>query len=104
MLIAGLEAARRPDEKRQALGGLSRVGDILALEAVEPCMSDKALKEEAASAAVQIGNFVWSSHPEAVKAAVRKALEVSKNDGLRQRAKEVLERAERRLQETKPKK
>ena len=104
LLIAGLEAAKRPEEKRQALGGLAEARDILALQAVVPCMDDPALREEAASAAARIGRDLWQRHPAAVKAAVEKVLEVSKNDNLKQEAKKALDQAEQRLKEIKPKK
>ena len=43
-------------------------------------------------------------HPEAVKAAMQKALEVSKSDRLKKDAAETLERAEQKLKEAKAKK
>jgi HEAT repeat protein len=92
MLIAGLEAARRPDEKRQALGGLAEIRERLAFQAVLPYLGDDALKEEAASAAVRIGRDLWNQHPAAVEAAMQKVLEVSKNDGLKRDAQETLDR------------
>ncbi len=104
LLAAGLEAAKRPDEKRQALSGLAEVRDLLALQAVVPCLSDEALKEEAASAAVRIGRDLWNNHPEAVKTALQKSLEVSKNDNVKREAKETLDRAEQKLKELQPKK
>jgi hypothetical protein len=100
MLITGLEAARRPDEKRQAVSGLGQVPHLLALQAVVPCMGNPDLREEAAYAAVLIGNSLAHDSPEAVKAAVEKALAVSRNDGLKQFAEDVLARAEKRLKET----
>lgn len=99
LLAAGLAAARRVDEKRQALGGLAEVRDLLALEAVVPCLHDDALKEEAASAAVRIGRDLWNRHPEAVRAAMQKALAVSQNDNVKRDAKEALDRAEQKLKE-----
>jgi len=99
MLIAGLETAARPEEKRQALGGLAEVRHLLALQAVVPCIGDPALREEACSAAVRIGRDLWNDHPEAVKAAMQKVIEVSKNDGLKREAKEPLDRAEQKLKE-----
>lgn len=104
LLAAGLEAAKRPDEKRQALGGLAEVRDLLALQAVLPCLSDNTLKEEAASAAVRIGRDIWNSHPEAVKVAMQKSLEVSKNDNVQRDAKETLDRAEQKLKDLSAKK
>jgi len=99
MLAAGLAAAKRPEEKKQALGALGEVRDILALQAVVPCMADNALKEEAARAAVRIGRDVWSKDLDAAKAAMQKALDASKNDDTRRQAREVLDRIEQKQQE-----
>ncbi|HPD17202.1 MAG TPA: HEAT repeat domain-containing protein [Planctomycetota bacterium] len=104
MLIVGLETAKRPDEKRQAISGLAEARDLAALQAVVPCLEVEALKEEAAHAAVRIGRDIWN-HPanaEAVKAAMQKVLEVTKNDGLRKQAQETLDRAQQKLREAKP--
>jgi len=100
MLIAGLEAARRPEEKKQALGAMREVRDIAALNAVMPCMNDDALKEEAAFAAVRIGRNIWRDHPQAVKAAMAKVIEVSKNEGLTRDATTTLAEAEKKLLES----
>ncbi len=103
LLVVGLQLARRPDEKWQALGGLAEVRDILALQAVAPSMDDKALREEAAMAAVRIGRDIWNNHPQAVKDAMQKVIALSTNDGLKRDAKETLDRAEQKLKEAKPK-
>jgi HEAT repeat protein len=102
MLIAGLEAAKRPDEKRQALGGLGQVPHILALRTVVPFMGNDAVKEEAAVATVYIGYHIWNGHPEDVKEAVRKAIAISKNEGLKQLANDVLGRIDEKLKASKP--
>jgi HEAT repeat protein len=104
LLVAGLEAAQRPEEKRQALGGLREVHDLLALQAVVPCMDDAALKEEAAAAAVRIGKEICGKHPAAVKAALEKVIQVSKNDGFKKDARESLDRAEQALEQAQRKK
>ncbi len=103
LLVAGLQVAKRPEEKWQALSALGEVRDILALQAVAPCMGDEALREEAALAAVRIGRDIWNDHPQAVKDAMRKAIEVSKNQDLKRDAKEAIDRAEQKLKEVKPK-
>lgn len=103
LLAAGLQAAKRPEEKRQALGGLAEVRHVLALQAVVPAMGHDALKEEAASAAVRIGRDIGERNPEAVKAAMQKVLEVSTNGDRKREAKEVLDRAEQKLKEARPK-
>ena len=99
MLAAGLQTAARPEEKRQALGGLAEVRHLLALQAVVPYLDDAALREEACSAAVRIGHEIREQQPEAVRAAMQKVLEVSKNDGVKREAKESLDRAEQKLKE-----
>jgi hypothetical protein len=104
MLAAALAAAKRPDEKKQALGGLAEARYIGALEAVAPCLDDAALKEEATHAAVRIGREIVNDNPEAVKAAMQKVLEISKNADVQRQAKETLDRAEQKLKEAKPKK
>jgi HEAT repeat protein len=102
LLAAGLAAARRPDEKKLALGAFTEVRDIIALQAVVPCLGDPALTEEAACAAAHIGRDIWPNHPEAVQAAMRKVLEVSKNDNFRREAQEALDHAQQKLKEAKP--
>jgi HEAT repeat protein len=97
MLAVGLAAAKRPDQKREALGGLAEVRDILALQAVLPCLDDNAVKEEAASAAARIGREICDQKPEAVKAAMQKVLDISSRDNVKRDAKETLDRAERKL-------
>ena len=103
LLVAGLKVAKRSEEKWQALGALGEVRDILALQTVAPCMGDAALREEAAMAAVRIGRDIWNDHPQAVRDAMQKVIEVSKNDNVKRDAKEVLDRAEQKLKEAKPK-
>jgi HEAT repeat protein len=103
MLAAGLAVAKRPDQKREALGGLAEVRDLLALQTVELCLEDPAVKEEAASAAVRIGREICDKNPAAVKAVMQKVLELSKNEGVQRDAREALGRAERKLKEVTPK-
>mgnify|MGYP000359708331 CR=1 FL=1 len=104
MLIVGLETAKRPDEKRQAISGLAETRDLTALQAVVPCLEVEALKEEAAHAAVRIGRDIWNhaANAEAVKAAMQKVIEITKDDRLRKQAQETLDRAQQKLKEAKP--
>jgi hypothetical protein len=94
MLEEGMKAARRPEERKMVLGGLGNVKDVAALEAVIPYVSDEAVSGEACAAAVKIGRKVWEKHREVTKSAMGKVLEVSKNEGQRRGAKEVLEKIE----------
>jgi len=99
LLAAGLAAAKRTDEKRRALGGLREARDLVALQAVVPCMDDKALQKEAASAAARLGRDLAGRHPKEVKAAMQKVLAVTKDDRVTRDARDALDRAERRLKE-----
>ena len=94
MLQEGMKAARRPEERKMVLGGLGEVKDLAALEAVVPYLSDEAVSGEACAAAVKIGKEVWEKNKEVTKGAMGKVLEVSKNEGQRRGAKEVLEKIE----------
>jgi HEAT repeat protein len=99
MLASGLALAKRPDQKRDALGALAEVRDIVALQAVEPCLDDAAVKEEAASAAVRIGRDICDRNPAPVKAVMEKVLNLTKNEGILRDARETLARAERKLKD-----
>lgn len=94
MLEEGMKAARRPEERKMVLGGLGEVKDVKALEAVAPYLSDEALVGEASAAAVKVGREVWEKNKEVTKGAMNKVLEVSKNEGQKRGAKEVLEKIE----------
>jgi HEAT repeat protein len=94
MLREAMGAAKRPDERKRVLGGLGEVKDVAALEAVVPYLSDEAVAGEACAAAVKIGREVWEKNREVTKSAMGKVLEVSKNEGQRRGAKEVLEKIE----------
>ncbi len=104
MLAAGLAAAKRPEEKREALHGLAEVRDPLAVEAIVACLEDNLVKDDAASAAVRLGRLIVDEHPGAVAAAMRKAIEAAGDDRRKREAKEILDRAERKLEESKGKK
>jgi len=98
MLAAGLETAKRAEEKKQALGGLAECRELAALQAVMPCLDDAALKEEASQAAVRIGRDIWNNdkNAETVKTAMEKVIEVSKNQDMQKQAKETLGNAEKK--------
>ena len=54
MYRAALDAAKRPDEKKQVISGLGNVRSMASLQLVGACLEDEALKAEAALAAVKI--------------------------------------------------
>ncbi|MBM4030861.1 MAG: hypothetical protein FJ291_03650 [Planctomycetes bacterium] len=90
LLAGAMRAARRPDEKKEALAAMGNVPSPEALKAVEPFLDDEALKAEAAVAAVKIASALTGSAPEAAKAALKKLLDAAPNDDVKKQAQEAL--------------
>jgi HEAT repeat protein len=93
MLAAALAAARRPEEKKQAVSALGEVRDLSALRILLTCLDDAALKEEAASAIVRLGQGMGNKEQKAVTAALSKVIEVSGSERTRRAATETLDKA-----------
>lgn len=85
-----MTAAKRNDEKKMVLAGLGEVKDAKALEVVAPFLADEALVNEACAAAIKIAKESGQSNKDLAKSTMNKVLEVSKNDGQKKTAKEVL--------------
>jgi hypothetical protein len=90
LLAAAMQAAKRPDEKREVLGGLSGVQTAESLRLAAKCLDDEGVKEEAAAAVVQIAEKVAKQNPDAVRDAVSKALAVAKDKRVRASAEKIL--------------
>ena len=99
LLIAALESARRPDEKRQAISALGDTRTLDALQAVMACLPEAALAQESAQAAVRIGRDIANDQPERVKAAMQQVLRVAKDADVQRQATEALDRAEQRIKQ-----
>ena len=95
LLADAMQAARRPDEKKEALGAMGGVPSLEALKAVEPFLADDALKAEAAIAAVKIAGALTGSQPEAARTALKKLLDSAPNDDVRRQAQEALSQLEK---------
>jgi HEAT repeat protein len=89
MLQNVLTVAKRPEEKRAALGALGKVVDADALAVVRPLLDNADLREEAALAAVNIGKSMGGDD---VKATMQRVVEVSKNADTIKAATDVLNR------------
>ncbi len=89
-------AATRPEEKRRIIAGLGDVRHIESLTMIEPYLSDAALREDAAAAAVKVGREIWQGNREAVKPIMQKAAEAARNQRVKQQANEVIDRIDRR--------
>ena len=93
MYQKAMDAAKRDDEKRQALGGLGDVKAVEALKMVMPALDQKPLQNEACAAAVKIATNLGGHGKETIREAMKKVLEVSKNNRLRGDAQKLLKKA-----------
>ena len=84
--------AERPDEKRQALGGLAGIGSVDSLKVVEPFLDDADVKNEAYLAYERIAEALAGSQPEAAKEALKRVMDNATDDRLKNRAKSALDR------------
>jgi HEAT repeat protein len=87
-----LAASKRPDEKRQVLGGLGDVKDAKALTAIAPLLDDPALVNEAAAAALKVADKFGDKNKPLAKSTLEKILAVSKNDGHKKQAQDLLKK------------
>jgi len=91
MLGEAMALAKRPEEKRLALGVLSGVGTAESLARVTPALDDPALVEEAGLAAVLIAEKMKDGNEEEIQAAMEEVRRVVENRPVRERAQKVLE-------------
>jgi HEAT repeat protein len=88
-----LGLAERDEEKKLVLGVLGGVPSVEALTVVVPFLANPAAKDEAAAAAVAIGEKTAGSHAAQTADAMKKVLAATTNADLQKKAKEVLQRA-----------
>jgi hypothetical protein len=87
-----MELSTRPDEKRQVLGEIGKVGHEDALKIVEPFLDNPDLRREAVQAYEQIAESLTGRQPALAKAALQKVLDSTNDAGLRDKARAALER------------
>ncbi len=87
-----MELSTRPEEKRQVLGEIGRIGHIDSLKIVEPFLEDAALKREALQAYQQIAESLVDKQPVVAKEALQKVVASTTDTGLRQKALAALAR------------
>ncbi len=85
-----LAIAKRPDEKRAVLGGLTDVRNKDALVLAATCLDDADVAEEAASAVVRIAGRLANKTDDAVQTALQKVMKVAKNKGTLNEARKHL--------------
>ena len=93
MYDAAMAVAGRTDEKRLALDILTRIPSPETLSRAVACLADPALKEAAATTAVQIAGHVIGGQPKAVAAAMHKVLDAKITGKTGDQARQLLERA-----------
>lgn len=92
-----VEVAERPDEKRLAIDVLSRVPSAAALKQALPYLKDAELKETASDTAIKISDKIVQWSPQAVADAMKQVIEATGNQDLANRAKALLNQAEKKL-------
>jgi hypothetical protein len=82
-------------EKKMVLSGLANVKSLGAMEMAVEYLEDKSLQQEAEFAVVKIAGVIGGSHPQQSKDVLKKVIQISKNDSLRQQAQEAINQIER---------
>ena len=90
LVRAGLEAAKRPDDRKRALAVLARIPHPEALRLAADLGAEEAVRPEAHSACVQIASAIGGQQPSAARAALQKVVDETGDDALRAQAKEAL--------------
>ena len=90
MYQQALALATSVAEKKSVLSGLANARSVDALELVEPLMANAALRAEAELAYVQIADNARHAAPEEARAALKKTIAATKNDGLRKKAQAII--------------
>ncbi len=81
-------------EKRRVLSGLANTNSLGALQMSADYLRDKTLFKEAEFAVVKIAEGIYERFPQQTKDVLENILQTSKNDPLRQRAQELINRIE----------
>jgi HEAT repeat protein len=86
-----------PDEgeKRRVLSGLANTKSLAALLMAASYLQDETLRQEAELAVVKIAEGIFGSYPQESKDLLKKILQTTKNDSLREAAGEVINQIER---------
>ena len=90
MYTEAMAAAKRPDEKKLVLGGLSGMKSLDALKMAAPCLDDASLQAEACVAAVAIAKALGGAGKDDSRAAMQKVIGITKDANVRKDAEGVL--------------
>jgi hypothetical protein len=90
---AAMELAEREQEKQLALDVLARVPTVQSLELAMSQVSDPAVRDAAADAALAVANKLITSDPEKVKSAMDKLQAAGVSEKAAERAREISQKA-----------
>jgi hypothetical protein len=85
-----LEAAQRPDEKKQAIAGLAELPSLGALETLQSCAKEESLKADALSAAIRLARQLGVVYNQRALAALREIAAQAGSDDLRKQAADAI--------------
>jgi HEAT repeat protein len=94
MYKKAMELAPNTDEKKRVLSGLANTKSLGAMQMAATYLQDEDLHQEAELAAVKIAEAIHSTYPQESKELLKKIVQTSKNDSLRERAGEVINQIE----------
>lgn len=95
MLNEAWKLAKRPEEKRLALGALGGMSTPAALELALEALASPELREEAALAVVMIAEKLPAANANEVRSAMQKVLQCAQEPALRQRAEKIVKGLDR---------
>jgi hypothetical protein len=81
-----LEVARRPEEKRQAISGLSEIPSFVSLDLLKGCGQDAALKNEAIPATIRVARELGTVNYTRAVAALQEVKGMTDQEDLRKQA------------------
>jgi HEAT repeat protein len=93
MCEAAFRAARRDEERRLVLAALGRIPSAKAISMLVPHLANPALAEDAAAAALAVGETLVQTDPRVVADAMQQVLKSAASDGTITQAKLLLEHA-----------
>jgi hypothetical protein len=90
-----MDLAGEAAEKKRVLSGLAATKSLAALNLAAAYLDDLTLHLEAESAAVQIAQATSAGYPQRTKEVLQKVIESTKNDVIRDQAKQIIGQADR---------
>jgi len=82
-------------EKKRVLSGLGNTESFAAMQMAASYLQDEALRQEAEFAVVKIAEGIYGSYPQESKDVLKKIIQASVNESLKEQAQEVINQIER---------